>query len=364
MNRKIAVLGLVVLCVLAGAYWWRHSSANIVSVEAVVEGRMAAVGSGVSGVVKEVYVSVGDAVSRDQPLLALDPSGYERQLAQERARLAELASQLPPGLLVPSPGSARPVHGKPLAALREEEEAARRRVEAAAQSYAAANLAFSRMAGQGEPEYRQADPGRQAALIARDEAAISLKKAKDNFDKASYARAQREAQDKADKANGVVSAGLAARLAEYQAQISRVRLAKDSVAATVLTAPENGTVFLVAVRPGQTVNAGDSPVAIVPEENSELWVFAAFAKADKDRLAAGTACEVALEGTDALAKGRLGYLLPGQETEKTVAVRVILDQDTLPAAFSPGKAASVSVPVGGFNLPEAVRNMFGKPTRN
>ncbi|SBW09100.1 exported hypothetical protein [uncultured delta proteobacterium] len=354
MKKKTAIFVLVILAAAAGCYWLWQARGRISSIEAVVEGRLAPVSATVSGTVKEVYVKAGETVAQGQPLLALDASGMERQLARERAHLAELAAQLPPALLVPSPmGAARVAPGKPLAALRNEEEEARRQVEIAAHTYAAANVAFARADAGASPEYAKPDPKRQAALITRDEAAISLKKARDAYEKASYARAQREMQDKLERLNGPVSAALAARVAEYQLQISRIRLAEQDIAATVLTAPENGTLILMTARPGDTLTPGDTPAAIAPEEKGEVWVIASFAKDDATGLpgwlAEGLACEVTLDGATATAKGTLARVLPELETEKTVAVRVILDQDGLPAAFSPGKAVTVSVLTGRAN---------------
>ena len=347
MNKKFAVCAVAALGLLAGAVWYLRPPGIIASTNAVVEGRLVAVGMEVSGVVKEVYVRVGDIVSQGQPLLALDSLPFERLLTKERARLAEIASKLPSGMLVPLPENERHAPEKSLTALRMEEESARLGVEAAAQASAQADVAFARM---NVSDTDQAASEWQAARIARDEATARLKNARADFEKVSYARAQRERQDSADKANGVVHAAFAALLAEYQAQISQVRLAEHSFAATLLTAPEQGAVFLIAAQSGRSLTAGESPIAILPEKNGELWIFAEFAKMDKNSLLPGTECEVALEGVSVRLKATLGDQLSGQGTEKTVAVRVILDQDTLPAAVSPGKAASVSLVVGMGNI--------------
>ena len=358
MNKRLAVCAVAALGILAGAVWFLRSPGTITSTDAVVEGRLVAVGLDVSGVVKEVYVCIGDAVAKDQPLLALDPLPYERQLAQERARLAEIASKLPPGVLVPSPGSSQSAPEKSLTTLRAEEDDARSRMEAAAQASAQAEITLARIRA---TNVDQAAPERQAARIARDEAAANLKKARDDFEKVSYARAQRERQDGVDKASGVVSGALASLLAEYHARISQVRLAEQSLAATVLISPESGTVFLLAAQSGRSLTAGESPVAVLPENNGDLWVFAEFIKADKDRLLPGTECEVALEGVAAPLKAKLGDPLPGQETEKTVAVRVILDQDALPDWVMPGKTASVSLGGGKGNFFDTLWRSDKKP---
>ncbi len=346
MKKKIAVF--VVAAALAGAvYWYWTAAGPVSSVDAVVEGRLGVVPVAVPGTVKDVYVKAGDSVAQGQPLLAIDPAGYEARLERERTRLAELAALLPPGLPVPSPLASRPAApGKPLAALRAEEEEARQRVEVASRVYAEAGLAFSRMDSGAAADYAKSGPKRQAAMIARDEAAIALKQAKDAYEKASYARARREAEDKAAAAGGAVSAALAARIAEYQAQLSRVRLAERQVADTVLTAPESGRVALLAARPGVTLEQGDTPVAIVPDTGRDLWVTARFAAGDAGRLSPGQECGVALPGSGGTLPGTIASVAPSPEAEKDVAVRVNLDQDGLPAGLAPGMAVTVTVHTG------------------
>lgn len=351
MSRKTAVIAVVALAVLAGAgYWYWKTPDRVSSISASVEGRYAIVGITVPGVVKEVYVRVGEFVAQAQPLLTLDPSVYQKQLAWERMQLAELASQLPPSMLVPSPrGNALVTPGKPLAALRTEEEEARRAVEVAAHECASANLALSHIDVTAPAGYTQPDPRRQAALIARDEAAIALQKARENHEKASYARAQKEARDKLDTLNGPVSATVAARFAEYQARISRVQLAEQALAEAVILAPESGRVVHTA-QPGTRVAPGDAPVSILPEKRGEWWVAAFFKKADAESFTLGQECIVALVGgSEEPVVGSVAQVattaLPDEEGEKILAVRVKLDQDALLGSL-PDRPAVVSVVTG------------------
>lgn len=351
MNRKFAVFSLFTVAALAvGGYWYLNGSGKIAAQSAALESRVATAAVAVTGVVKDVYVATGESVTRDQPLLALDPAGYEARLARERTLLAEIASTLPSNLLVQSPNAPRTSSGKPLSALRTEEEDARRRVEAAAHEYAAANLAFSRLNAKSS-DYTKPDPARQAALISRDEAARTLQAAKDVHEKVSYARAQKEAQDKLDKMNGPIPAALAARIAEYQAQVSRVRLAEQDLAATILPAPESGKVTLVAVLPGDSVAPGDVPVAVMPETVDEVWATAFFDEPEGKSIAVGQECVVSVEGDSV--KGAVARILPApsaEDAEKRLAVRVVLDQDGLPESFAPGRSASVVVLTGKGNF--------------
>lgn len=333
--KNVTIAIIILLLAAGGGYWYWCTPERLKSVSAVVERRPVKVAAAVSGSVSEVHVRAGNAVVQGQLLLGLDHAGYEAALARERARLAELAALLPPDARVPSPlGPGEPRGDKPLAALRIEEEEARKAVDVAAHVHAAASLALS----------RQQKPGveRQKALILRDEAAMALQKAKDAFEQASYARARREAQEKA-ASGGTVSAALAALIAEYQAQISRVRLAEQDLAGTVILAPEDGRVVFQGALPGATVAAGDPLVFILPDNAPVSVANAVFAPKDAVRLMVGQECEILSSGGERIGAGRIGEVFPPDGPEKNVAVRVDLDQNTgLPSAM-PGDAVTIVV---------------------
>jgi len=353
MNKKFALCIAAVLVLAGVGYWHWSASSAVKSRSAAVEGRVASAKVAVSGVVKDVYVRPGDIVAKDQPVLVLDSSGYESRLAQERAALAEIAASLPPSLLVASPTAPPPPPGKPLEALRKEEEDARHRVELAAHEYAAANLAFSRQDARTD-SHTKPGSGRQATLIARDEAALALQVAKSAYEKASYARAQKESQGSIDLKNGVIPAALAARIAEYQARISRVRLAEQDLADTLVLAPEAGRVLLVAAGKGDSLNPGDAPVSVAPETTDTVWVTAFFTLADAKKLAPGQECEVVLEGESVSVPGRIGRIMSGAGGEKELAVRIILDKDGVPESFMPGRAVAVTVRTGGSTFLDTI----------
>lgn len=357
MNKKLLGFAAVALIALgwSGYHYWQKPG-GVSSVKAVVEGRLVFAGALVPGTVKEVYVKAGDSVARDQPLLALDSSGYEARLARERTQLAEAAARLPPDLKVPSPRTAqRVVPGKPLAALRQDEDTARMAVEAAAQEYAAANLALSRL--QAAANISSTNPDRQRALIARDEAARTLQRAKISFEQASYARAQREIQDKIDRANGTVSAALAARMAEYQALLSLVRLAEENLAATVVTAPESGRVLAQTARPNDVLAVADMPVTILPDGSGETRVLAFFAREAAGALTPGRECSVLADGGKRSLPATIDSVQLAPDGEKNVAVRVRLDQDALSAGLLPGNEVTVLVRTGE---PAFLDSFFGK----
>lgn len=339
----------VVLAVLAigGAFWFWNLPDRVVSESASLEGGTLGVSVSVPGKVGETYVKAGETVAEGQPLFALDKSGYEMQLARERVKLAEIASTIPGDVLVPSPTAAHnAVPGKPLAALRIEEEAARKSVEAASHVLAAANIALARFDSAKAPSSERGASKRQQLLILRDEAAVSLKKSKDAYDTVSYARAQREALDKTLLSNKPVSAALAARIAEYQAQISRVRLAEHTLAATIVLAPEAGKVAVMAARPGVSLAAGDVPVTIVPEKTKDIWVSAFFGLDHASAVRVNRECFVLFPNGAEPVKGFIGAVQPPSEGRKTFAAHIVLDQtESMPAAVI-GKDVVVHIVTG------------------
>lgn len=346
MKKRLAYVVLAVL-VAGGAFWFWNLPDRVVSESALLEGGTLGVSVSVPGTVGEAYVKAGDKVAEGQPLFALDKSGYEMQLARERIRLAEIASAIPGNVLVPSPLAAQnPVPGKPLAALRVDEDDARKTVEAASHVLAAANIALSRFDSAKAPATERSISKRQQLLIQRDEAAIGLKNAKDAFEKTSYARAQRESLDKTLLSNKPVSAALAARIAEYQAQISRVRLAEQSLAATVVVAPEAGRIAFMAATPGVSLAAGDVPVAIVPVKTKDLWISAFFMPEYASALNVNKECFVVFPDGKEPVKGFIGAVLPPSGDEKRIAAHVILDQSEAMAASMIGRDVSVYVVTG------------------
>lgn len=338
MKAKLISVFIIFAAAAAG-YWFWLTSGKVVAESAVVDGRLAIAVSSVSGTVNNVHARAGAVVAKGQPLFTLDSSGYEITLAEERARLAEIAASLPGNLRVPSSlGAGALPSERPLGELRAEEDEARKAVEAASQAYASASLALSRIEGGNKSKAE-----RQKTLIGRDEAAILLQQAKERHEAASYARARSEAAAKAAASEGVVSAAIAARVAKYQAQISRVRLAEQALAATVVHAPESGRLLSLTASPGGVVAAGEAAAAILPEDGS-LFVTAFFSKKDAEKLEVGQECGIAPLGADVkFADGRIEEILPASGKDKKIAARIGIDDDEVLFPLKPGEKVSVMV---------------------
>lgn len=345
MNKKIIAIGccLVALAAVAG-YVLLQPEPAITSLKASVEGRTVPVVVSVPGSVKEVMATQGDRVSAGQALFRLDATTHEQSLAQERANLAAIAAMLPPQATVTSPTAPVEPEGKSLEAVREEEENAWKRMEKASAAHASASVRLAllqrrKASGAVVPQQTLAE-----AVEAEAHAKTILRDAKKQYEKASYARAKRELEERDTAGKGMASAALASRIATYQAQLSRVRLAEQHLAATLVTAPESGVVLFMGVKPGFAVETGDAAVTLLAGGGDSLWVSASFAAKAMPRLESGLPCTVTTASGMTI-PGTVGAVLPsasgGKNAEASARIRLHPVQDApLPAI---GEAVTVTV---------------------
>ncbi len=341
---RIVVPLFVILAGMAGVWWW-YGSGRINAGAATVEGRTLTVAVKVPGAVQEIPVRAGDVVQRGQALLYLDAAEYDAAVADERATLAKMAASLPPQALVRHPDKNVMPDDKSLASARAEESALRKAVEVASDAQARAAVALSMLlqnpAGK-KPDSSALASARQADDMAR----AALEKAKSDFEKASYSRAVAEAAERgAAGSGGQVPAGLATQIAQYNAQLARVRLAEGSRAATTVRAPLPGRVLQVAVRPGQVLEAGNAGITLLPDADDGLWVTAVFAPEQAGRLRFGQECDIVLPARGNLTlKGRITDLQPAAQGRKNATARIVFtDYAALPQGFAPGESATVTV---------------------
>lgn len=343
---KKAAFFVLFIVAAAGGYWYWQYSGRLISTRAEVESRLVFVAAAVPGEVRAVRVAPGDSVVRGQTLLILDNSGPMARLARERASLAEAAAALPKNMAVPSPTAWREeTPGKSFAALRAEESAARAAVEVAAGVLASANITFARLESGAASAQGASAAQKQAARIARDEAAIVLDAAKEALEQASLARARREAMEKKNAPDGTVSSLVAARLAEYQARLSRVDIAERELAATTIVAPESGRIAALTASPGTVLAVGDAPVLIAPENGRGISVTAYFPATAAGKISPDQACAVVF-ADDAKREGftgRVDTVLEAPEEGGEIPVRVLPDQSDVSLAAFAGRPVVVTV---------------------
>jgi membrane fusion protein (multidrug efflux system) len=98
-RRILLGVGVGIVLLIAVAGWWLYSRTYESTDDAQVDGHLNSIASRVAGTVKAVYVENDQPVKAGEPLVDLDPSDYEVQVAQARAiyeqAVAQTAAQNP-----------------------------------------------------------------------------------------------------------------------------------------------------------------------------------------------------------------------------------------------------------------------------
>jgi membrane fusion protein (multidrug efflux system) len=98
-RRILLGVGVGIVLLIAVVGWWLYSRTYESTDDAQVDGHLNSIASRVAGTVKAVYVENDQPVKAGEPLVDLDPSDYEVQVAQARAiyeqAVAQTAAQNP-----------------------------------------------------------------------------------------------------------------------------------------------------------------------------------------------------------------------------------------------------------------------------
>lgn len=309
-GRKRMIL-LAVLALVAGFMLVQYvrSMGKVSTDDAFVDGRIYQITPRVAGYIVQDLVEDNQLVEEGQPLLMLDPVGYEVAVAQARADLAAAEAQL---------ASLR--KGVPLQKNQTEFQVAgaRAQLESLMKSLDQARLeeaAAGQMVLQAEAELRNAELNftrlselRAGGIIAQsalDEAQAALDAARARTG-AARDRAQAAGRNLASLRENVArlqaNIGLARtghdvadiKDLEVAAQEARVELARERVRKaeldlgyTRILAPAKGHVTKKKIQAGQLVDAGQPLMALVPLDPGELWVTANFKETQLARVRPG-----------------------------------------------------------------------------
>ena len=94
-NRMTGIILLLIICIIcgiAGYFYWKYLSTNIITDNAYIKGHMHMVSSKIDGTVKEVYIKENMKVKVGDLLVKIDPSDFETTVEKAKASL-ELAKQ-------------------------------------------------------------------------------------------------------------------------------------------------------------------------------------------------------------------------------------------------------------------------------
>lgn len=243
-----AALAAVILATVVGAFlYWRYSELYPSTENAYTGSNIVRVAPQVSGPVIHVYVETDERVKAGDPLFDIDPALYEAALRNARAQFDAAAS---------SAGTAADALKAAAATLEEKRKA----LEDALSKYRGAKDA----AKSGEPPAQaliDAEKAWQDALHAYNDAADA------------YSKEQ-------DQALTVTTPTV-----QLRAAAAGLDKATHDLVRTHVTAPADGVLSNVTLRPGATVAAGTPLFAII--EGDPWWVDANFKETDLSRIKIG-----------------------------------------------------------------------------
>ena len=249
-------LAAVIVATVAGAFaYWRHSELYPTTENAYTGSNIVRVASEVSGPVIHVYVRTDDTVKTNDPLFDIDPTLYDAALRNARAQFDSAAS---------AAGTA----GESLKTAAATLETTRAALEDAIKTYRDAKDAQA-------PEQPPSDQLNNGESAWQD----ALKAYKDA--ESAFATEQ-------DKPLTVTTPTVQLRAAAAQL----TKATHDRVK-THATAPADGLLSNVTLRPGATVQAGAPLFAII--EANRWWVDANFKETDLARIKVGQSATVRLD---------------------------------------------------------------------
>lgn len=265
------------------------------------------VGAEVSGEVLEVLVDVGAAVTRDQPLVRLDPTFFEIEVAQRRAEVES--------------AQARKVSAE------QGVQTAQAEVEHARASVGEAELRFERMRALWEK------PEGQTPSIP-----------KSRFDEADFAlREARARLLSAESRVGEAQAGLSQANVGVSLAAQTLRYAEERLKKTEVTAPYNGVVTARLVDAGEPVTATPVTHLMEVQETAVLYLEFSLPQELLGVVRKGTPVRFEAEGVDdSQATGAIEVVFPTiDEATRSFRCRVVVDNRE--GRFPPGVLARVHV---------------------
>jgi membrane fusion protein, multidrug efflux system len=320
--RRRAIMGTVILAVLAGAGtwgygWWTDGRFMVTTDDAYIQADIAAISPRIQGYVQTVAVVENQQVAAGDVIANLDDGDYRIALATATSKIAGQQATL-------ARIQAQTAAAEAAVGLAQAQQQAAEAVLQNAERTATRTQAL--VTGKSLPQAKLDD-----TAAARDEA------------RASFAGAK--AQVESAKANVAV---LAAQYAEAETQTQAIRLAVDqaqrNLDLTVLKAPYAGVVANIAVERGDLVSPGQRLAAIVPTD--ALYVEANYKETQLAQITPGAQVRVTV---DALP----GQTFDGQVVSLAPATGAMFS--ILPASNATGNFTKVvqRVPVR-INLPADV----------
>jgi len=285
-KRTVLVLLVVLVAVLAGAYYYLFSRPTALVLTGIVTTNDIVVSPQIAGLISQLTVNEGDAVKKDQLLAVIAPgelqaeSVYSAQSAEASKSQVQQSEAALRYQELQTTDQIRQAEST-LAATESQVDAAKADFENTRLTYARVqNLAAQHVASQAElDQARTAFEGAQAKID-------SLKKQVD-AQRAAVALARSNAEQVAVRRSQLLASQHQEAAAKAQLRKADVRLAY-----TELHAPIDGIVDVRAARVGEVVNPGQPVLTLINPD--DLWVRADIEETYIDRVHIGDKLTVRL----------------------------------------------------------------------
>ncbi|NCD25064.1 MAG: HlyD family secretion protein [Deltaproteobacteria bacterium] len=316
-RKRTVLLILFLFGVGFGVFEYVRGLGCVSTDDAFIDGRIHQITPRVGGYIQDVLVQDNELVRAGQPLLVLDPVGYEVAVAQARAdlsaALAQLAS-LRKGVPLQKTQTEFQVTGAQaqLDSLRKsldqaglEEAAARQLVRQAEAELKNAELDFGRLRqlrdrriiAQSDMDAAQAilDSARAQAGAARDRAGAAGRNLAALRETVAQLKANIGLAGTGHDVASIKNLEVAAQEARVALAREKVRKAELDLGYTRILAPVSGHVTKKRAEVGQLVAAGQPLFAVVPLDSGQLWVTANFKETQLARVRPGQMVDIRID---------------------------------------------------------------------
>jgi membrane fusion protein (multidrug efflux system) len=333
-GARVVLLAVLAVVVIAGVQVWRYYAVRESTDDAQIDGRITPIAPRVGGTVIAVDVTDNEEVKAGTVLLQIDPTDYRVALNHAEADLADAEAGLraaESGVPITSTTTASQVTtaGAGVQGAEAGAAAAAKQVEAARARLVSAQARLREAMANSQKLSR--DLERMKQLVAKDEisqqqfdaAAAAAEAGRAGVDAAQAAVTEAEqgiqvALSQQQQAQGVLEQSQAelraahtapeqvavtkARAASAAARVQQARAAveqaKLNLQYTTLTAPIHGVVSKKSVEVGQTVQAGQPLLAIVPLDENDIWVTANFKETQLKAMRPGQKAYISVDAYD------------------------------------------------------------------
>lgn len=273
-NKKFILIisAMVVAGILLGAYVYIHSLSHEETNDAQVMANMIPVIPHVSGYIDTVYVKDFEKVNQGDTLFIIQSEDYQVQLAQAKAALASAKSQL--AIAQASIGTSQ-AHFS----------ASKSQVTSALGNIDMAKIALRRATDDYE-RYKNLYANHSITKQKYEQALAAMQQAQEKVDIMQSRKQASVSQRKAANSQTTITEKqVAVAQAQVESAKAMVRKAQLDMGYTVVTAPFNGQLSEVSLKPGRFVAPGQSLFYLV--NTDKKWVVANFKETQLTDIQAG-----------------------------------------------------------------------------